>query len=153
MARGTSRNRTHNGIRTRFLDQVSIAAFRPADLLTQEVANYLALNNTFYGDSTSQSGSGVSYDESGRINGESNVIFRNVNLAPIPSAVSDPGNGAYDVYLNGLFLEKTAFVTNYPQNSGNDLILKINNASASLENNLDSYDLVTITGKLNSVNS
>ena len=49
MARGTgtSRNRTRNGIRTRFLDQVSIAPFRPAELLTIEIANYLALNNTF----------------------------------------------------------------------------------------------------------
>jgi len=151
MARGTSRNRTHNGIRTRFLDQVSIAAFRPADLLTQEVANYLALNSTFYGDTTTQSGSGVNYDELGRIDGESHVIFRNVNIAPIPEAISDPGNGAYDVYINGLFLEKTAFVTNYPQNSNNDVVLKINNASASLENNLDSRDLLTITGKLNPI--
>ncbi len=50
MARGTgtSRNRTRNGIRTRFLDQVSIAPFRPAELLTIEIANYLALNNTFF---------------------------------------------------------------------------------------------------------
>lgn len=152
MARGTSRNRTHNGIRTRFLDQVSIAAFRPADLLTQEVANYLALNNTFYGDSSVQSGSGVDYDSEGRIDGESHVIFRNANIASVPSALTDPGDGAFDVYINGLFLEKSAFVTTYPKNEGNDIILKINNASASLENNLDTHDLLTITGKLNSVN-
>jgi hypothetical protein len=151
MARGTSRNRVHNGVRTRFLDQVSIAAFQPADLITQEAANYLALKNTFYGDKTTQSGSGTTYDDGGRIDGESQVIFRNVATASVPTAITDPGLGAYDVYINGLFLEKSAFKDGYPKNEGNDVILVINNASASLENNLDQFDLLTISGKLNSV--
>ena len=154
MPRGTSRNRVHNGIRTRFLDQVSISAFRPADLITQEAVNYLALNNTFYGDSTSQSGSGTSYDSLGRIDGESTVTFLNANIASVPDTITSPGDngdGAFDVYINGLFLEKSSFKDGFPVNVGNNIHLIINNASASLENNLDSKDLITISGKLNSI--
>ena len=88
MPRGTSRNRVNSGIRTRFLDQVSVAAFRPAELLTIEVANYLALNNTFYGDADTQTGTGDNEDNQGRINGYSEVIFRNVNIAPTPGAIN-----------------------------------------------------------------
>tara|TARA_B100001093_G_scaffold473776_1_gene497964 strand:+ start:1429 stop:1890 length:462 start_codon:yes stop_codon:yes gene_type:complete len=149
MARGTSRNRVHNGIRTRFLDQVSIAAFRPADLLTIETAEYLSLNNTFYGLKTSQSGSGTEVNSVGAINGISHVTFLNVNLATIPEAISDPGVvNRIEAYINGLFLEKSAIIDSYPKNVDNNLELKIDNSLASLENNLDSIDLITITGKL-----
>ena len=151
MPRGTSRNRVHSGIRTRFLDQVSVAAFRPIDQVNQEANNYLLLNNIVYGDTTTQTGTGTSYDSDGRINGYSEVIFRNANIASIPAGLNDTGNNKFDVFINGLFLEKTAFISNYPQNSGNDLVLRIDNTLAALENNLDSNDLITIKGKINAI--
>jgi hypothetical protein len=152
MARGTSRNRVHNGIRTRFLDQVSLASFRPAELLTLEVANFLNLKNTFYAEAESQTGDGTTRDQLGRIDGTSVAIFRNVNLSPLPSALDDPGLiNRVDIYINGLFLEKSAWVNGYPVNSGNDLVMQISNQAASLENNLDNQDLITITGKVISV--
>ena len=46
--------------------------------------------------------------------------------------------------------EKTAFVDGYPQQSGSDLIFKIDNTGAQLEANLDQKDLIVITGKLQS---
>ena len=147
--RYTSRYRTHNGIRTRFLDQVSIGAFRPADAIGLEEANWLSLNNVAYGDPTTQSGSGTVFDNDEVIDGESNVVFRNFNIVPAPGALNDPGVNGFNVYINGLFIERTAFVTDYPLNSGNDIELKINNASASLENNFDQRDLIVITGKIN----
>lgn len=148
--RSTARNLTRNGIRTRFLDQVSIAAFRPADAVGVDVANWLALNGVFYGDPSSQSGTGTQRDNDGLIDGESTVIFRNCKIATTPSIVTDPGINKFNVYINGLFLEKTAFVDGYPQQSGSDLIFKINNTGAQLEANLDQKDLIVITGKLQS---
>lgn len=148
MARGTgtSRNRTRNGIRTRFLDQVSIAPFRPADLLTLEVANYLALNNTFYADADSQTGNGSSVNNQQIIDGTSQCFFRNVNIASVPSGLEDQGHGKYNIYINGLFLEKNSI--DVITNIGNDIYLRIFNELASLENNLDPMDLITITGKI-----
>lgn len=149
MERRTSRNRVQNGIRTRFLDQISLSAFRPADLLGIEIANYLTLDKTFYGDSETQFGNGEIVDSLGRIDGTSQVIFRNVNLAAVPSAVNGGAvTDRVDVYINGLFLEKTAIVDGYPQDQGSDLLLVIDNTKASLENNLDENDLLTISGKL-----
>jgi len=149
--RYTSRNRTHNGIRTRFLDQVSIAAFRPSDAIGLDEANWLALNNVAYADSSTQSGSGTIFNDDEVIDGESHATFRNFNIAPPPAALDDPGINKFDVYINGLFVEKNAFVDGYPKNTGNDIELKINNASASLENNFDQRDLIVITGKINAV--
>jgi hypothetical protein len=149
--RGTARNLTHNGIRTRFLDQVSIAAFRPADAIGLDVANWLALNNVFYGDPTTQTGTGTIRNSNGLIDGQSTVIFRNCNIANTPSIITDPGINKFDVYINGLFLEKSSFVTDYPQNLNSDLILVIDNTGAALENNLDTQDLIVITGKLNAL--
>tara|TARA_B100001559_G_scaffold44859_1_gene33491 strand:- start:166 stop:630 length:465 start_codon:yes stop_codon:yes gene_type:complete len=149
--RYTSRNRTHNGIRTRFLDQVSIAAFRPADAIGIDEANWLSLNNVAYGEASSQSGSGTVFDNDEIIDGVSSVVFRNFNIVPAPGALDDPGVNAFNVYINGLFIEKNAFVDSYPKNSGNDIELKINNQSASLENNFDQKDLIVITGKINAV--
>jgi len=149
MEKRTSRNRTQNGIRTRFLDQISLSAFRPTDLLGIEIANYLTLDKTFYGDSETQFGNGEVVDSLGRINGESQVIFRNVNLAIVPNSVEGGAiTDRVDVYINGLFLEKTAIVEEFPQNQGSDLLLVIDNTKASLENNLDENDLLTISGKL-----
>lgn len=146
--RNTPRSFTKNGIRTRFLDQVSIAAFRPSDAVGIDVANWLALNGVFYGDSTTQSGTGTQRDKDGLIDGESTVTFRNCKIASTPSIITDPGINKFDVYINGLFLEKYSFVSGYPQQNGNDLILKIDNTQAQLEANLDSKDLIVITGKL-----
>jgi len=146
--RSTSRNLTRNSVRTRFLDQVSISAFRPADVINIDVANWLALNGVFYGDSSSQSGTGTQRDSDGLINGESTITFRNCKIATTPSIITDPGINKFNVYINGLFLEKTAFVSGYPQQNGTDLILKIDNTGAQLEANLDSKDLIVITGKL-----
>ena len=92
---------------------------------------------------------GTTRDQLGRINGISTATFLNVNLAPIPTALDDPGLvNRVDIYINGLFLEKSAWVNGYPVNSGGNLIMQINNQGASLENNLDPQDLITITGKV-----
>lgn len=136
--------------RVRFIDQQVIAQHRPAELMKIEVANYLALNHTFYGDPTSQTGTGTTVDSLGRINGESTVIFRNVNIAPQPEYLA--GNDELDrlsFYINGLFLEKNAVVS--VVNSGNDIVLVINNTLASLENNIDDQDLIAIKGPLQAV--
>ena len=136
--------------RVRFIDQQVIAQHRPAELMKIEVANYLALNHTFYGDPTSQTGTGTTVDSLGRINGESTIVFRNVNIAPQPEYLA--GNDVLDrlsFYINGLFLEKNAVVS--VVNSGNDIVLVISNTLASLENNIDDQDLVAIKGPLQAV--
>ena len=151
MARGTgtSRNRTRNGIRTRFLDQVSIAPFRPAELLTIEIANYLTLNNTFYADADTQTGNGSIVNDKQVIDGVSQCYFRNVNIATVPNGIEDQGHGKYSIYINGLFLEKNSI--DVVTNIGNDIFLRFFNELSSMENNLDSVDLVTITGKISPV--
>ena len=149
--RYTSRNRTHNGIRTRFLDQVSIAAFRPADAIGIDEANWLSLDNVAYGESSSQSGSGTVFNDDEIIDGVSNVVFRNFTIPTVPGALDDPGINKFSVYINGLFIERSAFVDGYPKNSGDDIELKIDNTAASLENNFDQRDLIVITGKINAV--
>jgi len=138
--------------RTRFIDQQVIAQYRPAELMKIEVANYLALNNTFYGDPTTQTGNGNEVDSLGRIDGESTVVFRNVNIAPMPEyLVGSDFMDRLSFYINGLYLEKTAIVS--VVDDGNDIVLKINNAGASLENNLDNQDLMVIKGAVKEVST